>query len=454
MEPSVTIIVPVYNGEASLRRCVDSILGQEYSDFELILVDDGSRDGSGAICDSYEALDSRVRVIHKENTGVSDSRNRALDAARGVYLQFLDSDDWITADATKLLVRAAETYHCDLVIADFYRVAGERVSHKGDIPEDVVLSREEFAAYMMEKPADYYYGVIWNKLYRRDLVERHHLRMNPDIRWCEDFLFNLEYILHAETFFALQTPVYYYVKTKGSLVSQSMSVANTIRMKRMVFACYNRFYKRVLEPEEYEKSRLQIYAFLIRAARDGVVLPSVLPGNWKLGEERSSLCLPAAESEGLPGEAYRSRKLLDRYLEAAALKNKLTLPEIRLLFCLTYLREARSRKELADFAGMSPRSFSAALQRLAARGLARAEEVKPAGPKSRTGRSRKPEQRFQVRLLPAAEPVLRDLAQVQDDYDRAQLAGLSPEEQVQYAVLAEKVKGNIRDALLKNRKKV
>ena len=168
MRPMVSIVVPIYNAEQYLRRCVDSILNQEYTDFELLLVNDGSTDASGDICEEYGDQDPRVIVIQKENTGVSDSRNRALDRARGKYLQFLDSDDWITPDATRLFVRAAEEYGCDMVISDFYRVVGERLSTKGDIEEEGVLTREEFAAHMMENPADFYYGVLWNKLYRRD----------------------------------------------------------------------------------------------------------------------------------------------------------------------------------------------------------------------------------------------------------------------------------------------
>ena len=163
MNPTVSIIVPVYNAEKTLKRCVDSILGQEYEDLELILVDDGSTDGSGPLCDAFGNQDSRVRVLHKENGGVSDSRNMGLKLARGKWLQFADSDDWVTADATRLLVRKAEADSCDMVVADFYRVIGDRVSHKGDIEEDQVLSREEYAAYMMENPSDYYYGVLWEQ---------------------------------------------------------------------------------------------------------------------------------------------------------------------------------------------------------------------------------------------------------------------------------------------------
>ena len=136
MNPMVSIIVPVYNAEKTLRRCVDSILNQEYEDFELLLVDDGSSDASREICDGYAAADRRVAVIHKENSGVSDARNKGIDMAEGKYLQFVDSDDWIARDATKQFVRAAARDEADMVIADFYRTVGDRISHKGDIEEE------------------------------------------------------------------------------------------------------------------------------------------------------------------------------------------------------------------------------------------------------------------------------------------------------------------------------
>ena len=136
----------------------------------------------------------------------------AIKEAKGEYLQFLDADDWITPNATRLLVESLEQNRCDMVIADFYRVIGERLSHKGSIDEDGVLSREEFANLMMENPADFYYGVLWNKLYKKSIIEKNSLCMNPKISWCEDFMFNLEYIRHCENIFVLQVPIYYYVK--------------------------------------------------------------------------------------------------------------------------------------------------------------------------------------------------------------------------------------------------
>ena len=101
MDPMVSIIIPVYNAETTLRRCVLSVLGQQYEDFELLLIDDGSSDGSGGMCDEFARKDARVRVVHKKNAGVSAARNDAIRLARGRYLQFLDSDDWITPDATR-----------------------------------------------------------------------------------------------------------------------------------------------------------------------------------------------------------------------------------------------------------------------------------------------------------------------------------------------------------------
>lgn len=435
MNPTVSIIVPVYNAEATLSRCIDSILTQEYTDFELILVDDGSRDTSGDICDQYAARDSRIRVIHKENTGVSASRNQALDQARGTYLQFLDSDDWITPNATQLLVDTASHFHCDLVISDFYRVVGERVSVKGDIEDNCVMTKEEFAAHMVENPADFYYGVLWNKLFRRDIVEKYHLRMDEQISWCEDFMFNLEYIRHAEVFYALQVPIYYYVKTKGSLASQGMNISKTISMKRTVFEYYNNFYKHVLDEEDYEKNRLQIYRFLIDAAGDGSVAPVILSGTKKLGEERSLISEGALNAEGILMDEYRDRKLLDYYLESVAQKNNLSLPEIRLLLCLNQPHHSNNRKELADFARLSMRALSVLLQKLISKNLIKIEDK----------RSKKT---FMITFLPAALPILEELENAQTKYDQARFNGFTEEELIQYSVLSEKIKQNVKNILV------
>jgi len=462
MRPMVSIIVPIYNAEQYLRRCVDSILNQEYTDFELLLVNDGSTDASGDICEEYRDQDPRVIVIQKENTGVSDSRNRALDRARGKYLQFLDSDDWITPDATRLFVRAAEEYGCDMVISDFYRVVGERLSPKGDIEEEGVLTREEFAAHMMENPADFYYGVLWNKLYRRDIVEEHNLRMDTDISWCEDFMFNLEYIRYAKVFYALHAPIYYYVKRKGSLASQGINISKTVKMKLNVFEYYNNFYKHVLEEEDYEKNRLQVYRFFIDAAGDGTVPPSILPGSKKLGDERVFVNTEILQAEGPAGEDYRKRKLLEHYLEPVALKGDLKVMDVRLLLCLCEKHEWDSRRELADFAGISRTNLTSGLQRLTMKGFLKVEEVKEPKPSKKdktTGKNKmktaemaetkRKERggRIAATILPAADAIMKELKMAQRDYDAARFAGFTEEELIKYADLSEKIKENTKNIL-------
>ena len=433
LSPTVSIIVPVYNAMESLRRCVDSILHQSYPDYELLLVDDGSRDGSGALCDDYAAQDTRIRVIHQENAGVSAARNRALDQARGTYLQFLDSDDWITPDATGLLVRAAGEQQCDLVIADFYRVVGERVSHKGDIGESAVLSREEYAARMMEQPADFYYGVLWNKLYRRAIVEAHHLRMNEELSWCEDFMFNLEYIRHAERFYALQVPIYYYVKTKGSLTVQGLSFSKSIRMKLEAFSYYNQFYKSVLDEEEYEKSRLKVYRFLVDAAGDGTVPPV----SKRLGNERITALPDHVAGEGLLADGYRERKLLEQCLETASLQHNLSLPEGLLLLYLSQTDWLGSRRDLAEVIGVPYSVLSLAMKKLSAKSFLEIKEL----------RSRQEGQRVQLTLTEKAEPSLVSLEEAREVYEQTRLAGLTREEQDQYAALNEKIRNNVRKTL-------
>lgn len=437
MKPTVSVIVPVFNAEEYLERCVDSILNQDYQDLELILVNDGSTDRSGEICRRYGEQDSRVTVIDKENSGVSDSRNLAIGRAAGTYLQFVDSDDWLAPDATRLMVRRMEETGCDLVIADFYRVSGELVAHKGDIDEDGVMSLEEFSAHMMENPADFYYGVLWNKLYRRELVEAHHLRMDRDISWCEDFMFNLEYMRWAETICALRTPVYYYVKRKGSLVNQGMNISRVIRMKLMVFEYYNNFYKHVLEEEDYEKNRLQVYRFLVDSAGDGTVLPSVLGGSKKLGEERTAVFRDAVMEDGILEDGYRDRKLFEHYLEPAAIKCSLPAPEMTLLFYVSGKEKPFTRRELADLLNISRTRLRAALQRLTVRGMIRVEEK----------REKEGDRRLEIRLLPAAKLLEADFQAVCRDYQEGKFSGFEPEELRQYRELSDKIRENERRIL-------
>ncbi len=268
--PLVTLIVPVYNVAPYLKNCLDSIKAQTYREFEVFLVNDGSKDASPDICRAYARSDNRFRLINKPNSGVSDSRNQALDQARGKYIQFLDADDWLTPDAIETLVHTAESTGADLVLSHFYRVAGDRMVQRGHIKEDKVFTRQEFAEKMMKAPANYYYGVLWNKLYRRSIVEAHHLRCPADVDWCEDFLFNLNYIEHVRLVAAVSKPIYYYRKREDSLVNAQVSLRRTISMKRSTFEYYKELYQKL---DLYEEQKGRVYTYLLSAATDGAVGP-------------------------------------------------------------------------------------------------------------------------------------------------------------------------------------
>ncbi len=279
--PLVTLIIPVYNAEKYLSRCLDSVMRQEFTDMEVLLLNDGSRDGSLKICREYEEKDLRFRVIDKENTGVSDTRNVGIRLAEGKYLQFADSDDWLADDAVESMVRAAERENCDFLIADFYRVNKDRYVEKKHIRRTDVMKREEFAMEMAKKPADYYYGVMWNKLYRRELVRRHGLFCDTSMNWCEDFLFNLGCIRYADRFLALQKPVYYYMKRKGSLVSKEAVSADAVRVRFELLEKYRALYQSM---GLYEEHKLKINSYIVAICRDGGA-GRMNPGRQKLPRE-------------------------------------------------------------------------------------------------------------------------------------------------------------------------
>ncbi len=427
----VSVIVPVYNAEKALERCIDSILNQEYKDFELIAVDDGSKDRSGEILDAYAKADPRVVVIHKENGGVSDTRNRALDIAQGEYVQFLDADDWIPADSTKVMVRAIEESGADLVTADFYRVVGNNIARKGSITTSEVLTRQEYAEWMMDSPADYYYGVLWNKLYRRQIIEQYHLRMDKTLSFCEDFVYNLEYILRCKTIIPLQIPVYYYVKTDGSLVSQNLNFSRIVQMKTSIYEYYNAFFKQVLDKKEYSQERINIARFLVSAATDDMAIP-LLPGTRKLGEENVKILYNADKSRDPVSAAYYMNKVFDRLLNSVAMKHDLDLRDVRVFYALHGAGRIFSPRELSDYTGISQTMILLSLQKLASRSLA----------VFRVDRSG-----IEFSVSDSASDLIKDIGQAKSDLYAVMQQGLTEEEIRNARITDDKILTNLKNSL-------
>lgn len=348
--PAVSVIIPVYNAEAAIERCVNSVLNQEFKDLELILLDDGSKDRSPEILDHFAETDNRVKVIHKTNSGVSDTRNKGIDMAEGTYIQFLDADDWITEDSTKMLVRTAMEHDADLVVGQFYRVVGDNLSRKGSIDTDRVLTRQEYAEYMEKSPADYYFGVLWNKLYKKSILDQYHIRMDQKVSFCEDFIFNLDYVLHCERIAALAVPVYYYVKTDGSLVSQNFKLEKLAEMKKSVYEYYDKFFRNVLNEEEYQKERLNIASFLVSPATDEFTIP-YMPGTKKVGKEKQSVHFGIRNP--LLTQSYFITKLYASYLDTIAMKNDLGSNAMKVFAVVNNASPIHSFSAIADFSGLN-----------------------------------------------------------------------------------------------------
>ena len=427
--PVLSIIVPIYNAKETLSRCVNSILSQDFKDFELLLMDDGSKDGSEKLCDSFCEKDARIRVIHKENSGVSNTRNAALSIAKGRYIQFLDADDWITPEASGQLVRALEKEKADIVIADFYRVVEKWISRKGSIDKEGLLTRQEFADWMAKSPADYYYGVLWNKLFRRDIIERYGLRMDPELRWCEDFIFNMEYLLHADRIYVLRVPIYYYVKTEGSLVQQGLNASDIIRMKLNVIDYYSDFYKNVYSPEDYAKKRAEIYRFLLDYSRDNEAIPP-LPGSKKLGEERTKVAHDFVRENSWTKHYYEER-MFQRLFRSVMSRFDLERRELSVLLYLHSFGSVGDLKELSEYLELPKISAQALLQYLSIRGYLKMDFAKPetASLTEKSGR------------------ILNAIDSAVSEEEQNSTEGMSEGEKKNYRALREKVFQNLKKRL-------
>lgn len=222
-QPLISVIVPVYKVEAFLPKCVDSILTQTYKNLEILLVDDGSPDGSGALCDAYARQDSRVRVIHKKNGGLSDARNAGIRAAAGDYLAFVDSDDWLEPDTYQAMLSAAERHHARLVCAgryDEYEETGESALGLCPEKEETVSGTEAVRRVFHWNRLD---SSACDKLYARQLFEG--IRY-PVGRVCEDIMVTYRLMLRSGHVALLPKPVYHYRHRASSITMSPVSEKN------------------------------------------------------------------------------------------------------------------------------------------------------------------------------------------------------------------------------------
>jgi len=217
MAQLVSVILPVYNARNDLARCLDSILSQDYKDLEIIAVNDGSRDDSLEALERYARWDERLKVFSQPNSGVSAARNLALEKAQGAYVRFVDADDALPPGSIRLMVEAMETAQADLVIAPYTEVlAGFRKVH-GELKCRAKLQQRDFLDFYRQYPNSFYYSVLWNKLYRMEVIRQNGLAFETGMAWSEDFVFNANYYRYIARAAVCEEAVYDYYRNPAGL---------------------------------------------------------------------------------------------------------------------------------------------------------------------------------------------------------------------------------------------
>ena len=258
----ISIIVPVYNVERELPRCVDSLVGQTYKDIEVVLVDDGSEDGCPALCDGYAAADGRVRVVHKENGGLSDARNAGRRAATGDYVLYVDSDDWIERDACERLARVALATGADLVAFEgVQELPGEDVpmSRTGFADGEVCATRDFVARSIATRE---WHAPAWLYMYSSHMYG--HAASKGDALYFKKGILHEDMEMQPRLFSMVDSvaycagPLYHYVEREGSIVTSEWTQRRLDDM-RSIFAGWKVAYESV-EDEGYREALLGHFA--------------------------------------------------------------------------------------------------------------------------------------------------------------------------------------------------
>lgn len=269
MEPMVSIVVPVYNAQDYIVECLDSIANQSMKDFEVLLIDDGSTDRSGEICDDYAKKDSRFRVFHKSNQGVSAARNTGIRHSGGKYIAFVDADDYLAPDAYERMTRNAEETKASQAVCSFYYVCDGVLTEKRTYFENTILEKDQVEeinrAMAFSGGSDERTALLsspCNKLYLRKIIAEHEILFEEGINYGEDLLFNIYFYRFAEKVSFLDSSLYY-----RRIINDSLS--NTYREKRFqeastAFKCYRDWFPEDFDADTYHTSVLNLNRNCIR----------------------------------------------------------------------------------------------------------------------------------------------------------------------------------------------
>lgn len=236
----ISIIVPVYNTEKYLYKCCDSILKQEYNDYEVLLIDDGSTDQSANICDYYASIDNRFKVIHKTNSGVSSTRNLGIEKSTGEFITFIDSDDYIAIDYLNQLIKH-NSY--DLVVGGSTNINKNDEIISYSLNNQIkVEENDNFIKLFNTIDKSLILDAPWNKLFRRSIIMNSNIRFNTDLNYGEDKLFILNYIIHCRNIIQLKNNSYYYRNEQDK--KYILSSEYRLKWVLLIEKSYNQLYKK------------------------------------------------------------------------------------------------------------------------------------------------------------------------------------------------------------------
>ena len=253
--PQISVIIPVYNAEKYLNRCIDSILAQSFTDFEVLLVDDGSPDGSGEICDNYIAKDSRIRVFHKQNEGVSSARNMGLDNAIGEWVTFVDADDWIEKDTLEQCIENSKD-------VEFVRFGMKSVYGENLYIEDTRLENSwTYKIYCANVFSRQTALGVCGGLYLRSIFTNNNIKFNPQYRLGEDWLVLMQYLKCIKIIKILNYPFYNYNKQNEISTTSTPSLTKFIELNKVAsIICYDADLREIVDRNHIASLKANICA--------------------------------------------------------------------------------------------------------------------------------------------------------------------------------------------------
>jgi len=270
MKKKISIIVPVFNSKNYLPKCIKSLIDQSYKNIEIILIDDGSTDGSGEICDEYAKKEKRIKVIHKKNSGPAAARNTGIENAKGKFIFFIDADDFIENDALYWLMKSVNQHKAEIIIGDFINIKNGRVEQRHDLsfPVNKLLSKQDLISYSrlyLKKPNKYLlFAFSWGRLFRSSIIKENNIFFNEKLHTFEDVAFNFDYLKYANAAFFVKKTIYNH-RTYDNYSSATRSISdnpNKLFGYKQALVNISRFLEKNITDEEIKKEVGHAYIFL------------------------------------------------------------------------------------------------------------------------------------------------------------------------------------------------